>query len=245
VANHQRLSQPYDICLDWPKPAKRPPRLPSVSLPASVPILILGGDLDSLTPLADAPSFGPRLGANVRIVTLRNTVHVTSEGDTYLVEGTRCARRVIRSFVRGALDSACAGTIPALHTPAYPRTLAEAAPATLVSGPDPGEPARRAATVAAQAFADATIRRVYSEGASRGPGLRGGAFTASGRTIRLRGMRFVSDATVDGTGTFATATEAADATLTVAGVSVRVYWTQVTPLATATIGDAMLSLPAP
>ena len=239
------FSQPYDICLDWPKPVKRPPRLPSVALPASVPILIVGGDLDSLTPLADAPSFAPKLGANVEIVNLRNTVHVTSEGDTYLVEGMRCARRIIRSFLRGALDSACAGAIPALHTSSYPRTLAEAAPATLVSGPDPGETARRAATVAAQAFADATIRRVYSEGANRGPGLRGGVFTASGRTIKLRGVRFVSDATVDGTGTFQTATGAADATLTVAGVSVRVYWTQATPLATATIGDAVLSLPAP
>ena len=59
----------------------------------------------------------------------------------------RCARRVIRSFLRGALDSACAASIPALHTPDYPLTLAAAAPATLVSGPDPGEPARRAATV--------------------------------------------------------------------------------------------------
>jgi pimeloyl-ACP methyl ester carboxylesterase len=237
------FSQPYDVCLDWPEPAKRPPRLPAVKLPASVPILIVGGDLDSLTPLADAPSFGPRLGANVEIVTLRNTVHVTSEGDNYLVDGMRCARRVIRSFVRGALDATCAASIPALHTAAYPSTLAAAAPATLISGPDPGETARRVATVAAQAFADATIRRVYSEGANRGPGLRGGTFTASGQTIKLRAVRFVSDATVSGTGTFRAG--AADATLTVAGVTVRVYWRQSTPLATATIGDAVLALPAP
>ena len=49
------FSQPYDVCLDWPKPFKRPPRLPQVKLPAGVPILIIGGDLDSLTPLLDAP----------------------------------------------------------------------------------------------------------------------------------------------------------------------------------------------
>jgi pimeloyl-ACP methyl ester carboxylesterase len=239
------FSQPYDICLDWPKPLRRPPRLPNVMLPASVPILIVGGDLDSLTPLADAASFGPKLGANVETVTLRNTVHVTSEGDTYLVEGMRCARRVIRSFLRGALDAGCAGAIPALHTPDYPRVLAAAAPATLVSGADPGESARRVATVAAQAFADATIRRVYSEGGERGPGLRGGAFTASGERVTLRDVRFVADATVDGSGTFHAATGAADATLTVAGVTVRVRWTQASPLASATIGDAVLSLPAP
>ncbi len=239
------FSQPYDVCLDWPRPLRRPPRLPDVKLPASVPILIVGGDLDSLTPLADAPTFAPGLGANVEIVTLRNTVHVTSEGDNYLVEGMRCARRVIRSFLRGALNSGCAGAIPALHTPDYPRTLAAVTPATLVSGPDPGEPARRAAVVAAQAFADATIRQIYSGGAARGPGLRGGTFKAAGEKLTLRGVRFVAGATVDGTGTFHYATGAVDATLTVAGVTVRVRWTQATPLATATIGGAVLTLPAP
>jgi hypothetical protein len=47
-----------------------------------------------------AASFGPKLGADVRIVKLRNTVHVTSQGGTYLLEGMRCARVVIRSFLR-------------------------------------------------------------------------------------------------------------------------------------------------
>ena len=108
------FSQPYDICLDWPR-SKRPPAVPTVKV--DVPVLIVGGDLDSLTPLSDAPEFGPKLGDDVSIVTLKNTVHVTSEGDTYLVEGMRCARRVIRSFLRGALNSSCAGSIPALHRP--------------------------------------------------------------------------------------------------------------------------------
>jgi pimeloyl-ACP methyl ester carboxylesterase len=242
------FSQPYDVCLDWPKPVHRPPPVPAVKLPASVPILIVGGDLDSLTPLADAQVLGPRLGADVRVVKLRNTVHVTSEGDTYLVEGMRCARSVIRSFLRGALDAACAATIPALHTPTgYPATLAAATPATVVSGPDPGESARRAATVAAETIADATIRRVYSVG-NRGPGLRGGEFTVSGGdvlTFTLRGVRFVADARVDGTATWRPGTGEVTGALTVAGVSVGVHWTQATPLATATIGGSILTLTAP
>jgi hypothetical protein len=176
---------------------------------------------------------------------LKNTVHVTSEGDTYLVEGMRCARRVIRSFIQGALDAACAGSIPALHTPDYPATIADAVPATLVRGPDPGEAARRAATVAAQAFADATIRRVYSEGGANGPGLRGGRFTAAGERVTLKAVRFAGDAEVSGSGTFKLLTGAADATLTVAGVTVHVTWSQATPAATATISGSVLSLPAP
>ena len=44
--------------------------------------------------------FGPTLGANVRVVELPNTTHVTSEGDGTLVAGAGCARAVIRGFVR-------------------------------------------------------------------------------------------------------------------------------------------------
>jgi hypothetical protein len=50
---------------------------------------------------------------------------------------------------------------------------------------------------------------------------------------------------VSGTGTIKASTGAVDATLTVAGVTVNVRWTQATPTATATIGGAVLSLPAP
>lgn len=238
------FSQPYDVCLDWPRPFKRPPPLPAARLPASVPILIVGGDLDSLTPLLDAPQFGPALGERVTIVNVRNTVHVTSQGLDFLVEGKRCVRTVIRSFLRGRLDQACTTSVPALHTPSYPLTLDAAAPATLVSGPDPGERARRAATVAAQAFADAVFRRYYS-GIDRGRGLRGGTFTAKGRRYTLDGIRFVTDAAVSGRGTFDTSAQSADAALTVAGVEVAVRWSQRTPLATARVGDAVMTLPAP
>jgi pimeloyl-ACP methyl ester carboxylesterase len=236
------FSQPYDVCRDWPA-SKRPPAVPDVKV--DVPILMVGGDLDSLTPLSDAPTFAPGLGDDVTIVTLENTVHVTSEGDTYLGEGMRCARTVIRSFVRGSLDASCAGSIPALHTPDYPLTLAAAAPATLASGPDPGETARRAATVAAQAFADATMRWVYTGGGRFGAGLRGGRFVAHGEKLTLRRVRFVADAEVSGSGTFKAATGAVDATLKVAGVTVHLTWTQATPQARATIGDSVMAFPAP
>lgn len=243
------FTQPYDVCRNWPPPLRRPPALPARRLPASVPILIAGGDLDSLTPVSDAPDFGPKLGANVRVVILRNTVHVTSQGGTHLVEGMRCARIVIRSFLRGALDDGCAAAIPPVHVAgAYPLTLAAAAPATLVSGPDPGEAARRSATVAAEAFGDAIARRLYSFG-NRGPGLRGGHFTATeedGRVaFRLINVRFVTDVPVNGQGMWDPVTGAVDATLHVGGVNARVQWRQSTPRATVTIGNAVLTVPAP
>jgi pimeloyl-ACP methyl ester carboxylesterase len=264
------FSEAYASCLDWPRPVRRAAVVPAIAhevpaipamaapLPASIPILVLGGDIDSLTPLSDVKKFAPALGRSVRVVTLRNTVHVTSEGDTYLTAGAACARSVIRAFVSAprrlaSLDASCADRIPPIHTPgAYPATLSAAAPATLVSGPDPGPDARRAVTIAAGALADATMRWYYSSSA-RGPGLRGGDFTVSGGAplrFRLSGVRFVSDATVDGPGTWDPPTGRVHGTLVVqpdggAPVQVTVDWDQRTPVATATVGGASLSLPAP
>jgi pimeloyl-ACP methyl ester carboxylesterase len=254
------LSQPYDGCLDWPRPVRRTPPLPAQPrpLPASVPILIIGGDLDSLTPVADAEAFGPALGARVRVIVLPNAVHVSSEGGTLLTASMVCARRLVRAFIRRpqgleALDASCTARIPPVHTPgAYPVALAAAAPATLAAGPDPGETARRAATVAAGALADATVRHFYA-GTGRGPGLRGGRFLASGdRTVRFRldALRHVRDAAVDGTGTWRAADGAVRGRLTVrpaggAPIAVEVEWEQRTPTARATVAAATLTLPAP
>ncbi len=158
---------------------RAPPRFRRAACPRRVPILIIGGDLDSLTPLADAPPFGPELGENVR------DRHGAQHGPRHLAgrsttSSRACAARGPSSArsCAGALDDALRRGDPARCTPphGYPLTLADAAPARLVSGPDPGEGARRAATVAAEAFADAIARRLYSSG-NRGPGLRGGRFT--------------------------------------------------------------------
>ena len=253
-------TQPYAGCLDWPRPRRVEPAVPAAPtpLPASIPLLIVGGDLDSLTPLADARMFGPTLGASVRVVELTNTTHVTSEGDGTLAVGARCARAVIRGFVRAprrleSLDTGCTARIPHVHTAgAYPLRLADAAPATLVSGPDPGLERRRAVTVAAGALADAPVRYWFS-GAARGAGLRGGSFTAKGYPfvhLRLRRVRFVTDAAVDGSGSWRLSTGATRGTLAVGlpnddVVHVRISWDQRSRNARARVGAATLTLPAP
>jgi pimeloyl-ACP methyl ester carboxylesterase len=253
-------SQPYTGCLDWPRPVHRAPVVPAKPrpLPARTPLLVVGGDLDSLTPLADVRAIAPSLARNVRVVELPNTTHVTSQGYTHLMVGARCARRIIRAFVRAprrlaSLDASCAARIPPVHTAgAYPATLAAAAPARLEAGPDPGVSVRQAATVAAGALADAPVRHFYS-GAARGPGLRGGSFTARGGDVVrlvLRRVRFVQDATVSGTGRWRLSNGAHRGSLVVRlpgaePVRVRLAWTQRSRLASARIGDASLSLPAP
>jgi hypothetical protein len=256
-------SESYEACLEWPRPTHHAPPLPPRArpLPTSIPILVLGGDLDSLTPLADAKKFAPALGRSVRVVTLANTVHVTSEGDTNLFAGATCARQIIRGFVGAPkrlaqLDTRCASAIPPVHTPgSYPRTLADAPEALVLTGPDPGERAKRAVTVAAGALADASIRFFYA-GTHRSPGLRGGSFTATpGKRgeadFQFQGVRFVSDATVDGNGTWQTGGNGrfhGELVVRQPGaplVRVTVDWNQRVSTALATVGGATLALPAP
>jgi pimeloyl-ACP methyl ester carboxylesterase len=249
-------SETYDACLDWPRPVHRAPVVPvhDQTLPASVPLLVIGGDLDDLTPLADAERFAPDLGARVRVVDLHNTVHVTSEGDTNLSLGAACARAIIRRFVIAperlrTLDAACAARIPHVHTPgAYPRTLSRATAATVLSGGHPGAMARRAVTVAAGAFADATAVQLAT-GAGHGRGLRGGRFTLRRGHLRLRDVRFVSDATVSGDGTYRSSDGAVRCRLTVTAgrrrFDVALSWSQRSRFARARLGHAVLSLAAP
>jgi hypothetical protein len=129
----------------------------------------------------------------------------------------------------------------------------DAAPATVVdSNSNPSATTRRAVTVATGALADATIRRWYS-GANTGPGLRGGSFTATGDgpvRLDLTSVRFVEDATVDGTATWDLATGAIRGDLVVRRrgarpIRVNVRWTQRSRAARARAGAASLTLPAP
>jgi hypothetical protein len=248
--------EPYQACLDWPAPHHSAPPVPPgwQPLPASVPMLILGGDLDSLTPEPDVEKFGPTLGQHVRIVKLRNAVHVSSEGDTLLLGATTCARRIIRTFVRhtgqlDTIDATCGGKIPTVHTAgSYPALFANVQPATLLDGHDPGEGARRAATVAAGALGDAIIRHFYS-GVAHGPGLRGGSFTTKGDSptvFKLKAVRFVRDVAVTGSGKWNPSTGRVQGEFKVGKTRVRILWNQDAATATATLpGGAHATLPAP
>jgi pimeloyl-ACP methyl ester carboxylesterase len=253
-------SEPYRACLRWPRVTDvRPPVPPDWKpLPPSVPLLVVGGDLDSLTPLRDARKLAPRIAAHSRVIRLRNTVHVTSEGDTFLSDGARCGRRIIRAFVRApgrldAIDGSCGARIPHLHTAgAFPRTLAAARRAALRSGMAPGGAVRRAATVAAGALADATIRRYYG-GTARGPGLRGGHYTARGDALvrlTLHDVRFTRDTTVSGSARWRPSDGRVRGSLQVRlpggrAVAMTLAWSQRSRFASVRAAGATLATPAP
>jgi pimeloyl-ACP methyl ester carboxylesterase len=249
-------SEPYDACLHWPRPTRVAPVLPKrvKPLPADVPLLAIGGDLDDLTPLHDVRRFAPGLGAGVRIVDLRNTVHVTSEGETTLNVGALCARRIIDRFVvdpgaLGRLDTRCAARIPPVQTPgAYPLTLAAAHPASIRSGPKRSPRVRRMVTVAAGALADVTIRAATLH-EDHGTGLRGGVWTRHDGRFELHDVRFTDDTAVSGHGSYRFVDGGTRGRLRVRdgdrAVTVVVSWDQRSARAHATVGATRFVLPAP
>jgi hypothetical protein len=136
---------------------------------------------------------------------VENTAHVTALADPF-----GCASGLVRRFVAHpgrlhAMDASCAARIPEVRAVGeFPRRLAAADPAKPAGGNAAGPTGLRLAAVGAAAVGDAIARWWYLPGSS-GSGLRGGRFTVAGDPLvrlRLRGVRFVADATVEGTATW-------------------------------------------
>ena len=200
-----QYTEAYSGCLDWPTPmhqlvppiTRRPPLVP-----ARLPVLILSGSLDSLTPRLDGATLVARqMGPSARLVTLANLTHVTEQDGN-----SACAMSIYQRFVRdpGHLrqeNTSCAGQVAPIHTVgSYPQRLRDAVPATPLPGNQAGRQALRAATVALASVGDEVSRwPLLSD--DHDLGLRGGRVTFSGGTdlrITLHGVRWVSNATIDG-----------------------------------------------
>ena len=131
----------------------------------------------------------------------------------------------------GGHYTACAPRIAPVHTVGtYPLHLANAVPATAGAGNKAGRQALQAAAVAIAAVADEISRSPELAGSDLG--LRGGSVALSGgnvMTITLRAVRWVTDATINGTAAFNELTGTVVAHLTVhpahgAAVSVNAGW---------------------
>jgi pimeloyl-ACP methyl ester carboxylesterase len=216
-----QYTEAYSACRDWPAPVhrnrpitRRPPLVP-----ARLPVLILSGSLDSLTPRLDGATLVARqMGRSARLVTLANLTHVTEQDGN-----SGCAMSIYQRFVSdpGGLpgeNTACAARVAPVHAVgSYPRRLAEAIPASPLPGNRAGHQALRAAAVALASVGDEVSRWPLLSG-DRDLGLRGGRVTFSGGThlkITLRGVRWVSDAVIDGTASWDQSSGRVTARLTV------------------------------
>lgn len=217
-----QYTEAYSACLNWPIPVhhiapitRRPPLVP-----ASVPVLIMSGALDSLTPKLDGATLvASQIGKSARLVTFTNLTHVTLQD-----ADDSCPASVYQTFVADPAglptqNVSCAAKIAPLHTVgSYPLHLAQAAPARRTAGDKAGRQALQAASVAVDAVGDEISRSAYLDSGTD-LGLRGGRLTlrqtATGLTIRLDAVRWVNDAAIDGTATWNQTTGAVTARLTV------------------------------
>jgi pimeloyl-ACP methyl ester carboxylesterase len=189
-------------CLEWPRQRYPDPPVPPGTTYPDVPVLVLDGDLDVITPIADS-EMAAALFPNSTLVPVRNVGHVTA-----LADYPGCAAGLVRRFLRTLSpgDTSCAERVPEIHVvPEFPRRTAGAPEATSAGSGDRSDATRRrAAWVAGLTVGDALARWWLMSGV-KGHGLRGGSFTAAGDylaytpvTLRMRGVRFVSDLATSG-----------------------------------------------
>jgi pimeloyl-ACP methyl ester carboxylesterase len=202
-------------CLNWPaSPAvSDPPVNPAAPYP-HVPTLVLNGDLDNITPLADARVVASRFPDSTLVV-IQNSGHVTA-----LEDQNDCASRIYEHFVQNlaAGNTACASrTAEVRIVPSFPLSLAGVAPAS----PSPGDRSRltdrRMASAAAQTVADA-IQRWWVNYSGTDAGLRGGTWSyTGGLDIRFTFHRaaFVPGVRVSGTASWGYSTGAVRGTVVV------------------------------
>jgi pimeloyl-ACP methyl ester carboxylesterase len=243
----------YTACLDWPAPtiAQAPITAAPPFLPKHLPVLILGGSLDTWTPPAGVPEVQAEIGGDNRFVTFANETHVVGEGDSY-----GCASSIIQAFVTDpaalrSLNTSCAAAIPSIRAVgSYPGSLSSVIPASLTSG-RASTTTLKLASAAVQTAGDA-VARYESIGASPDAGLYAGSATASasGDALTLTNDQLVPGVRVSGTVTIGATNVTAELRVAAAGVAALrlagswpLYGGSATAAVTFTSGSA--SMPAP
>ena len=195
--------QDYDQCVHWPAPTHErelaPEGFPLV--PPSVPVLILAGDLDSVTALGGAEAALAQLGPSARLVVFPSNTHVVAQGDV-----VGCGSAIVREFIRRPdrltrLDTSCADRFPEIRaTGVFPLRLADQPLPTPMAGNEASIAEQQLAALAVSTAGDAVA---YP--AKRGrttEGLRGGTIATSEsskpRVLTLTDVRYAEDVAVSG-----------------------------------------------
>ncbi len=191
-------------CLEWPALDVGDTPTPTGAPHPDLPVLVLNGDLDVTTPLANARD-AAAAWPNATFVPVANEIHISA-----LYDYERCASLIVRRFVRtgDAGDTSCAADTPEVHVvEAFPPTVAEA-PKARPGGTSDRSTAldRRVAWAAAETVGDALSRWWNVLYGGVGVGLRGGTFAMRGPylsfdrplTVTFDRARFVDDVSVSG-----------------------------------------------
>jgi len=190
-----------DECVEWPEHGDFPPS-PLIFSAASypgVPTLVVSGELDNMTSVADGAAAAERF-PHARHVVIANGFHVNALPHARSECGALLVRRFLDTLAIG--DDRCAAAVPPVRlVPRFARAAHELEAAPPAAG-NAAEEAQLRAVTAALLTAEDAIARAAENGAGAGVGLRGGGFTAVasglGWRIRLQALRWTEDVAVSG-----------------------------------------------
>lgn len=238
IDEYRRMPLDYafiDECVEWPvSPGEHPASqvvAPNAVYP-NVPALIISGDLDNMTPVADGELVARRFPRGRQLI-VPNGFHVNALPHSR----SGCPARIVRRFLDtlDPGDTSCLQTVPEVRlVSAFARRLGELVPAHALSGNVAGTEQLRAVSGAVLTAGD-VIARIDSNTSGTGPGLRGGTFSitavAAGYLLTLHEVRWTEDLAVSGTISWPGRKGAARADLalkTAAGLSgsLHILWTE-------------------
>ncbi len=199
----QNPIQDYDQCVPWPALEHErdlaPEGFPLV--PPTRPVLILAGDLDSVTAMGGAETAAAQLGPSARLVVFPSSTHVVAQGDI-----VGCGSAILRDFLRQPqrlqqLDVSCAESFPEIRaTGVFPLVLADQPLPEAETGNQASQQAQRLAALAVATAGDAIAYPPHR--GKKLAGLRGGVITASAsrkpRVLTLKNVRYAQDVSVSG-----------------------------------------------
>jgi hypothetical protein len=192
-----------DQCVDWPvAPAGHPASqvVPPDAAYPDVPVLVVSGDLDNMTTVADGAA-AARAFPRGRQVIIANGLHVNALPRAR----SPCGAALVRHFIetREVADPRCAAEAPPVRLLGrFARRAAELEPAQALASNQAADRQLRFASAAVLTAGDVVTRAALSS-SGQGVGLRGGRFTVIERNgvqvITLDAVRWTEDLAASGT----------------------------------------------
>ena len=191
-----------DECLQWPAPTAGAP-VPPLVVPRTpypdLPVLVLSGELDNMTSVADGAAAAAHFPRAQHVV-LANSFHVNALTHARNDCGAQLVRRFLSQLAID--DDRCAAEVPPVPLLArFARAVNELDPARALPGNEAGEATLREVTAVLLACQDALVR-AEADGPGSLVGLRGGSFRVeprgAGYRLTLRGVRWTEDLAVSG-----------------------------------------------
>jgi hypothetical protein len=191
-----------DQCVKWPAP---PPSHPASQVVAAdapypdIPALIISGELDSITTMADGAAVAAAFKRGIQI-RIANSFHVNALSHAR----SSCAAQIVRRFI-GTLepgDISCAAAIPPLRlVPRFAVRAAGVDPAAALPG-NQADPEQLRRVNAAVMTAGDVLARLGANSTGQGVGLRGGTFRVTAAPaatrVHLTQVRWAEDLAVSG-----------------------------------------------